>query len=168
MNPIKKNYLFKVARFAHFILGIVFLLAAFSKIGDLQDFFNTVQKIDFFSPLFKGLIVITIPGLELMLGMYMILRIAPQQSAFMATLLLLIFTMLECYLAYNGKTSSCGCIKLSFAGWLMVTGWWAVLRDFGLTLFSLIGLWESGFFRSVLQGYQSFRYSKTPVKAALE
>ena len=160
MNITKHKIISTTARCCHFLIGVVFLLAAFSKIGDLEGFLNIIRTINFFPPLFKDFVVLIIPGLELMLGIYLLLRLSPQQSAIIATFLLLTFTALETYLARHGTISSCGCIKLTFAKWLMATGWWAVIRDFSLTLLSIAGLWESGVFRRVSEVYNIYRLPK--------
>lgn len=114
-------------RAAEILLGGIFLLAAFSKIGDLTGFHETVLKIDFLPFWMQGLITLFIPSLELVLGMYLLALPRHNASAFLSLLLMVGFTLVATYLTLYGR--DCGCFKLSVPIWMQSKGGWVIFRD---------------------------------------
>jgi uncharacterized membrane protein YphA (DoxX/SURF4 family) len=127
MSPISR--LQPLAGIASFVLGIIFLLAAFSKIGDLEAFHKSLQGIAFLPLWIKGLSVLFIPGFELTLGLCLLARFAPKETSLLAIVLLLLFLCFGIYSNLVGETSGCGCFKIKTPTWLQLSGWWIVARN---------------------------------------
>ncbi len=118
------------ARTASVVLGIIFLLAAFSKIGDLPAFQKSIQDAGFLPQWIEGVAVLLVPGLELALGVCLFTRLSPKETAILAMGLLLVFLGLGIYSNLIGHTSGCDCFKIRTPTWLQLTGWWIVARNF--------------------------------------
>lgn len=139
--------LYKVAAL---FLGMIFLWAACSKCVDLEGFYTTVRKINVFSDWLTILIVLFVPGIEMVLGFCLLFGTAVKDAAFLGSVLLAVFVVLAIHLALNGNLISCGCFKTSrlaiFQGF---TGWWIVSKDvilLGCSTFLL--LFDSQHFRT--------------------
>jgi uncharacterized membrane protein YphA (DoxX/SURF4 family) len=128
---------------ASIILGIIFLLAAFSKIGDLSAFHQSMQGISFLPVWIKGLSVLLIPGFELVLGICLITRYSPRESSLLALMLLVIFLFFGIYSNVVGHSSGCGCFKIKTPTWLQLTGWWIVARNIGFIALACMIFWLS-------------------------
>jgi triosephosphate isomerase len=111
------------------ILGIVFLTAAFSKIGDLEAFHQSLGGIAFLPFWLQGLAVLTIPGLELAIGLSLLLPAYRREGALLSVGLLVLFLILGIILNITGNASDCGCFKISLPTWLNLSGWWIVARN---------------------------------------
>jgi uncharacterized membrane protein YphA (DoxX/SURF4 family) len=108
-----KNHLIRLLpATASVVLGIIFLLAAFSKIGDLEAFHKSLSTIGFLPYWVKGIAVLGLPGLELVLGTCLILRWSPRESAFLASCLLLGFLIFAMSSVLAGNSTGCGCFKI--------------------------------------------------------
>jgi triosephosphate isomerase len=111
------------------ILGLVFLTAAFSKIGDLEAFHQSLGRIAFLPFWLQGLAVLTIPGLELVIGLSLLLPAYRREGALLAVGLLVLFLILGIILNTTGHASDCGCFKITLPTWLNLSGWWIVARN---------------------------------------
>jgi uncharacterized membrane protein YphA (DoxX/SURF4 family) len=127
-----------VASICAFILGAVFLLAAFSKIGDLVAFHDAVEKLAFLSIWAKAFSILIIPGLEVALGICFLCHFQIRETAIIASALLLIFLSVEFYANTIGQTVGCGCFHIKAPIWMQLSGWWTVVRDSILLCLSLI------------------------------
>jgi uncharacterized membrane protein YphA (DoxX/SURF4 family) len=127
------------ASVASIILGLVFLLAAFSKIGELEAFRKSIHGIGFLPVWIKGLSVLFVPGLELVLGTCLLTRYALKETSLLTMIVLLIFLCFGVYSNLVGHQSGCGCFKIKTPTWLQLSGWWIVARNLGfLALAGLI------------------------------
>lgn len=132
-----------ISRGCSSILGIVFLLAAFSKTNDPVEFHQQLQKISFLNYWQTGFVSALLPGLELVLGFLFLFRIYLIEVSVISTVLLTSFLI---YAVFNlGKPAGgCGCIKLAVPVWFEITGWKVIIRDLllmgmGLIVFKLEG-----------------------------
>lgn len=128
------------AQIAAVILGVVFLLAAFSKIGDLAEFHLALGKLRFLPVWGCGLATLILPGLELTLGLCLLSQTARHETAFLATGLLLLFLGLSVHASLTGTTSGCGCFKLPAPAWMNLSGKWVVARNAVFFAMSLLVL----------------------------
>jgi uncharacterized membrane protein YphA (DoxX/SURF4 family) len=127
---------FAFSRLAAFALGGIFLLAAFSKIGDIGAFQTALYNMTFLPVWMKGLAIFFVPGLEVSLGIYLLAGISPRQTALIAQGLLVVFLIISIYSQLAGYQGDCGCFGVF---WLKWDGRWIFLRDIGLlTLAGLI------------------------------
>lgn len=127
-----------LARLAAISLGIIFLLAAFSKISDLSAFHKALVDMSFLPVWMKGMAVLLIPGLEVSLGIYLLAGFSPKQTALIASTLLVIFLGFGIYSNFLGHHNGCGCFKIALPIWLQLTGWWIVGRN--IIFLALAGL----------------------------
>lgn len=127
----------KIAIFLSSFLGIVFLLAAFSKINDLVGFRSQLQDIIFLKPLHVGLISLLLPGFELVLGICLLFRMYWKETIFLSTLLLMFF-LVYTILNKGNASSGCGCFKIQGTLLHQFAGWKTIVRDI---LFVVISAW---------------------------
>lgn len=127
-----------VGHAAAFLMGVIFLLAAFSKIGDLLGFEQSVRHVSFIPFWLAGVAVLTIPGLELALGICLLFRFFPRETALIAAGLLVLFLGMGIYSNLAGQGSGCGCFKIQTPTWLELSGWWVVARN--LLFLGMVGL----------------------------
>jgi len=121
-----------VGQGAAILLGLIFLVASFSKIGDLADFHQSLDKLRFLPVWGGGLVTLLVPGLELTLGLCLLSRMARREAVFVAGALLLVFLGLSVEASLAGTTSSCNCFKLPTPSWLTLQGWGIVARNVAL------------------------------------
>ena len=113
-------------QFAHAVsifMGVIFLLAAFSKIGDLKEFEQSVHHVNFFPFWLAGAATLTIPGLELTLGLFLLSRFSPRETTLVTGSLLVFFLVVGIYANLAGQGSGCGCFKIHTPTWLELSGW---------------------------------------------
>lgn len=111
------------------ILGIIFLLGAFSKIGDLAGFHRDLEAMKFLPAWIQRFAVVLIPGIELTLGACLITRRMLYEASMIATVLFSIFLLLSLYTVTYGNSSSCNCFKGLASQRLNAKGWPLVMRD---------------------------------------
>jgi hypothetical protein len=127
-----------ISKSAAIILGSIFLLASFSKIGNLPEFEGALQSVSVFPQWVKGLTILFLPGMELALGLCLLSRIAIREAGLIATILLMAFLVFGIYSTLNGSASGCHCFKLAVPEWLKLNGWWVVFRNILFLCLSLI------------------------------
>jgi hypothetical protein len=135
MNPSLK---FVLSGFCTLILSILFLLAAFSKIGDLAGFHHSLIQITFLPSLLQGLALLVIPGLELSIAICLIYHSTRREAALLAIGLLATFLIFGIILNLTHSSSGCGCFKISLPTWLNLSGWWIVARNCLFLLMSIL------------------------------
>ena len=85
-----------VRRGAQIVAGLIFLLSALPKIGDLTAFAGSVHNfhLEPFVPVAAiNLLAMTIPWVELMAGLALVSGVRPRAGAFVYTALLTLFTI---------------------------------------------------------------------------
>ena len=128
-----------ISRVCSTILGIVFLLAAFSKTNDPVEFHQQLQKISFLNLWQSGVISLLLPGLELVLGFFLLFRLYLAEVSLIATVLLISF-LIYAILNLGKPASGCGCMKLAVPLWFEMTGWKVIVRDLVLVGMGIIAL----------------------------
>ena len=79
--------------FAQFALGVLFLAASLSKLGDLNDFANQVNHYRLAPVAWVNLIAMVTPWVELLTGLSLVLRVKPRAGAFVALVMMIVFTV---------------------------------------------------------------------------
>jgi uncharacterized membrane protein YphA (DoxX/SURF4 family) len=129
------------ALFVHslsWLLGIVFLLAAFSKIGGLKSYWNTLQALAFLPHELRVVAFLLLPGLELVLGTMLLMGKSPRETAGVTLVLLTLFLGLSVALTLSGQRGGCGCFRLPSPKWLQWEGWVIVGRNSVLWLMGVV------------------------------
>lgn len=127
-----------VRRFAQILAGIVFLAAALPKIGDLAGFAGSVHNFHL-EPLLPvaatNLLAMTIPWVELVAGLALLLGVHPRAGAVVYTALLLVFTAGIVAAMARGLSFECGCFGKAGAG---TVGAWKLLENAAMTALGFV------------------------------
>ena len=119
-------------RAAQLAIGVLFLVAALGKIGDLANFAQQVHNYRL-APLWsQNFIGITLPWIELLAGLALVLGVRPRAGAVILLVLMLGFTVAVGAAWARGLDFECGCFGKASAsrigaqkffenlGWLVV------------------------------------------------
>ena len=137
-SPLKRIMKSVVLYAPPLFIGLIFLLAAFSKFGDLAEFSSALDNYTVFPDWVKGLAVLIVPGVELVLGINLVTLREVRATSYLATALMFSFTGLALYNTIHGNNSVCHCMKLQLPFFLEVQGWSLVLRDFVLMILAAV------------------------------
>lgn len=99
------------------ILGLIFVWAAISKLADVQDFYSDLRA--YRLPLPDGLLRLTamvLPWLELCCGLMLLLRLWLQAAMSLVVGLCVIFLLSTGQAWARGLQISCGCLSFEFLG----------------------------------------------------
>lgn len=106
-------------RAAQLVAGLIFLAAALPKIADLSGFAASVHNFHL-EPLVPmvatNLLAMTIPWVELVAGLALVVGVRPRAGAFVYTTLLAVFTIGVIAALARGLSFDCGCFGKSDAG----------------------------------------------------
>ena len=128
------RYLFR------FALGFLFIWAAMGKIGDLNAFAADVHNFRMLPASLETLFAMTLPWVELVAGLMLVMNLVPRAATALMILLLLVFLVALGNAIYKDLDIDCGCFGTSDAG---STAWKAVARDIGFLALAILG-WPRG------------------------
>lgn len=117
------------------VLGGVFLVSGVVKVLDTGAFAAAIRSYELALPeWFVTFSALTLPFVEVMLGLYLIAGLFTKPSAWVTNLLMVVFIIAIAQGAFRGLEINCGC----FGGEAQDSNLWlAVLRDFGLLALGL-------------------------------
>jgi putative oxidoreductase len=121
---------------ARFLIGGLFVYASVYKIGDPGEFSAAVRNYLLLPLAWSNLLALTLPWVELVAGMFLILGIQTRPSAVLTTAMLLAFFVAISYAYWTGLDIDCGCFG-SPAESKGRVGMYYLLRDAALVLTSL-------------------------------
>lgn len=98
-----------VVRLAGIAIGVVFLAAALGKIGDLGAFATQVHNYRLVPVWSENLIAMTLPWIELLAGLALVLGVRPRAGAVILLALVLAFTFAVGSAWARGLDFECGC-----------------------------------------------------------
>ncbi len=114
MKPAAHNALVRGLRW---VLGMVFILAAISKLANLQDFYATVTAYRFpFPDLLLQVTAMILPWLELLCGLLLLADVWTRAALIWVAILCAIFIVATGQAWARGLDISCGCIDLHLLG----------------------------------------------------
>lgn len=96
-------------RVARWIIGAVFVAAALAKIGGLEAFALQVHNFRMMPLALENLAAITVPWIELVAGLSLILGIHARSGALIATVLMTVFVVAVGAAMVRGLDIECGC-----------------------------------------------------------
>jgi len=102
---------------ARWILGLTFIYASFHKIISPADFAKIVYGYNLFPEIFINLIAITLPFLELIAGLALIICVYPRSAAVIINGLLLAFIVVLAINLVRGHEFDCGCFSAAQGGY---------------------------------------------------
>ena len=114
---------------ARWILGLTFIYASFHKILSPADFAKIIYGYDLFPAALINLMAITIPFVELMAGLALVLGIYPRSAALIIDVMLLGFIVALSINLARGHEFDCGCFSAAQAGYTP-SAWVLLGRDF--------------------------------------
>ncbi|MGB9770798.1 MAG: MauE/DoxX family redox-associated membrane protein [Candidatus Kapaibacteriota bacterium] len=91
------------------LLGIVFIYAAIGKIYEPNSFFKEIVNYRIFPDILAQIFAITIPWIELVVGLFLIFGVRLRTTSFISILLLSVFTILVLSAWARGLNINCGC-----------------------------------------------------------
>lgn len=91
------------------ILGLFLSFSGVAKIMDLSAFGRAVNSFGLLPSTWVVLVTITIPYLELVLGLMLLLNLYAKPAYVTALTMLIVFTALSAYKYFSGDISDCGC-----------------------------------------------------------
>lgn len=122
MNKIKINE--KIIFIFRVIVGFVFVYASIHKIADPESFAKSIENYRIL-PLFSvNVVAIIVPWIELIVGLFLMFGVCIKASSFIATFLMLFFSLLVLVTIIRGIDISCGCFSSSVStpiGWQKFT-----------------------------------------------
>ncbi len=90
-------------------VGIVFIAAALSKIGDPAAFATQIHHFRLTPVPSEHLIALTLPWIELLTGLALVLDVRARAGAWLATALMAAFTLMVASAMARGLDFECGC-----------------------------------------------------------
>jgi uncharacterized membrane protein YphA (DoxX/SURF4 family) len=132
-------------------LGGLFIVASLDKIADPDTFATSILNYKIVGPTLAVVIATTLPSLELLCGLSLVLGLYPRASTVLITLMLVGFTILIISALLRGLDISCGCFtqnptasKIGYikifenVGMIMLGVWLLFVENYGITLTQLL------------------------------
>ena len=130
-----------VRRAARILAGVVFLAAAVTKIADLPTFAGQVHNFRLVPVATESLIAMTLPWVELMAGLSLVLGVRPRAGAVVALVLMAAFTTGVGSAWARGLDFECGCFGKASA---QTVGASKFFENVGLLLVSAVAALRDG------------------------
>lgn len=124
------RYLFR------FALGALFLWASLAKIADLGRFAADIHNFRLVPIPLENLFAMTLPWVELLAGVLLVLNVAPKAGVIILGGLLLVFMVAIVSAMVRDLDIACGCFGTSDAA---ETGWITLFRDLGFLALAILG-----------------------------
>jgi putative oxidoreductase len=129
-----------VIRLCQILIGLLFAWSGLAKLGDIQSFADQVHNFRIMPVAFEHLVAMTLPWIELVASLALILGIRARPAAVLVTLLLAAFTLGVAQAMVRGLDFECGCFgtadgttvgfkKLAQNLAMLVVGWLASRRS---------------------------------------
>ena len=125
-----------VRRGAQIVLGLLFLFAALAKIVDVTSLAREVHNFRLVPFWSEHLVAMTLPWVELMAGLALVLGIRARAGAWVAGALLVGFTLGVALAIARGLNFECGCFGTA-AGTRI--GWSKLGENFGMLALAAVG-----------------------------
>ena len=91
------------------VLGALFIYSAVTKIEDIHYFVKSIENYKLLPSGLLNVIGITIPALELIVGIFLLLGIFVKESALVGSILMIIFILVVASALFRGLDIDCGC-----------------------------------------------------------
>lgn len=124
-----------VVRLARVAIGLVFVAAALGKIGDVSAFAGQIVNYRLMPLGSVNLLAITLPWIELLAGLGLVLGVRPRAGAVIVLVLMAIFTVAVGSAWARGLDFECGCFGKASAA---VIGARKFAENVGLTALAAI------------------------------
>jgi len=125
-----------VIRAAQIVVGILFGWAALAKLADLASFALQVHNFRLLPLAAENLVAMLLPWVELVAALALVLGVRPRAGAWVAGLLLAVFTIGVAQAMARGLDFECGCFGKASA---TRVGWGKLAQNLGMLLLAWIG-----------------------------
>ena len=130
-----------VIRAAQIVVGILFGWAALAKLADLSAFALQVHNFRLLPLAGENLVAMLLPWVELVAALALVLGIRPRAGAWVAGVLLLVFTLGVASAMARGLDFECGCFGKASA---TRVGWGKLAQNVGMLLLAWVGTLQPG------------------------
>ena len=125
----------KLSFIFRWILGAIFIYASIDKIEYPSAFSEAISNYRLVPDVLTNLLAIWLPWLELMTGLLLITGLWIKGSAFILSILSLMFSIIIGIAIFRGLDISCGCFSLTDNK--KSNQWMHIVQNFGLLIMSL-------------------------------
>ncbi len=122
---------------ARLIIGVLFVYASVYKVLDPASFAVSIRNYMIIPPAWSNLIALTLPWIELAVGLFLIVGIQTRASALLTTGMLGVFLAALIYAYSIGLDIDCGCFTSAASSGGRI-GLYHLVRDGSLFLISLL------------------------------
>ncbi len=98
---------------ARLLIGGLFIYASFHKVIDPGDFAQSVRNYLILPPQWTNIVAITLPWIELLVGVFLIIGFQTKPSALIVSGLMCVFIVALSNAYYTGLDINCGCFSSS-------------------------------------------------------
>ena len=123
-------------RICQVVMGVVFVGSGLAKLGDLQAFAGQLHNFRLVPIAAENVIAFSLPWIEVVAGLALILKIQPRSGAWVVTGLLAIFTLGVITAMARGLSFECGCFGKADSSRV---GLVKLLQNAGMLLLAAIG-----------------------------
>ena len=103
---LRNGHLIRICRI---IMGVVFIVAALAKIGDMTSFSTQIHNFRMMPIGLENLVAMTLPWIELLAGLSLLLGIRPRSGGLIVTVLMAFFLVAVAGALFRGLDIECGC-----------------------------------------------------------
>ncbi len=128
-------------RICQIAIGGVFIYAALPKIGDLESFAGQIHNYRLLPLPVENLFAMTLPWIELVIGLALVLGIRSRSGAVLATGLMAVFMVAIAQAVARGLDIECGCFGTADGTDVGVA---RLLEDTGFLLLAVLGTLKQG------------------------
>jgi hypothetical protein len=132
---IKRNFGGVSANVAFYVVAAALLLGALSKVGQQAQLYEHLRRNDLFPVFAEGVIILFLPGLELVLSALMLMRRYDAETTFISSMLFSAFLVYAC-VVYSSGDHDCGCLNLQVPLTFPQGRLWGLLRSATMWLLS--------------------------------
>jgi uncharacterized membrane protein YphA (DoxX/SURF4 family) len=130
-------------------LGGLFIIASLDKIADPATFATSILNYKIVGSTLAMAVATVLPPLELLCGLGLILGLYPRTSAFLITLMLIVFTILIISALLRGLDISCGCFTQDPNA--SKIGYIKILENIGMIILGVLLLFVQNFSITITQ-----------------
>ncbi|MDI6803796.1 MAG: MauE/DoxX family redox-associated membrane protein [Bacteroidota bacterium] len=121
------------------VVGFVLIMASVPKVAEPAAFAKSIQAYQILPPFFINVFAISIPWLELVIGIFLIFGLLLRGSSLLSAILFAAFSVLIAVSLLRGLSIDCGCFGLDGAP----LSWSRFFEDIGLLLLSILIYYNS-------------------------
>ena len=129
------------------LLGLMFVYASLDKIADPAGFARIVYQWQTVGPIPSNLVAVTLPWIELLAGLLLIVGSWKREAAAVVAVLLVVFIVAAVGVLVRGiDVDNCGCTSVAAAStapawppdWMRGVGWYLITRNLVLLAGALV------------------------------